>query len=196
MALSDAACRNAKSAPKLRKLSDGGGLQLWVQPSGARLWRLATGSAASRRCSPSAPTRRLLSPMRDKRAKSQASAGDRPRSIAGKEADRAAARYLPHHCGGICRQTQTRRPCGDDARQGELAARLRLLLSWKSPDHGDQAHRSSRCASEGRGSRPTRNGAASALDDRKCLPLCGRHRTRGKRSDHPVARRLIEQATP
>jgi integrase len=41
MALSDAACRNAKPAPKLRKLSDGGGLQLWVQPSGARLWRLA-----------------------------------------------------------------------------------------------------------------------------------------------------------
>lgn len=41
MALSDAACRNAKPAPKLRKLSDGGGLQLWVQPGGARLWRLA-----------------------------------------------------------------------------------------------------------------------------------------------------------
>ena len=26
---------------KLKKLVDGGGLQLWVQPSGARLWRLA-----------------------------------------------------------------------------------------------------------------------------------------------------------
>jgi integrase len=26
---------------KLKKLTDGGGLQLWVQPSGARLWRLA-----------------------------------------------------------------------------------------------------------------------------------------------------------
>lgn len=41
MALSDLKCRNARPESKLRKLSDGGGLQLWVQPSGARLWRLA-----------------------------------------------------------------------------------------------------------------------------------------------------------
>jgi hypothetical protein len=37
----DAACRNAKPAESLRKPSDGGGLQLWVQPSGGKLWRLA-----------------------------------------------------------------------------------------------------------------------------------------------------------
>jgi hypothetical protein len=41
MALTDAECRAARPAPKLQKLTDGGGLQLWVQPSGARLWRLA-----------------------------------------------------------------------------------------------------------------------------------------------------------
>ncbi|WP_192180296.1 tyrosine-type recombinase/integrase [Mesorhizobium amorphae] len=41
MALSDVKCRNTRPAPKLQKLSDGGGLQLWVQPSGTRLWRLA-----------------------------------------------------------------------------------------------------------------------------------------------------------
>lgn len=41
MALSDAACRAAKPGPKLKKLSDAGGLQLWVQPSGTRLWRVA-----------------------------------------------------------------------------------------------------------------------------------------------------------
>jgi len=41
MRLSDVKCRNARPDLKLRKLSDGGGLQLWVQPSGARLWRLA-----------------------------------------------------------------------------------------------------------------------------------------------------------
>lgn len=41
MALSDVKCRNARPGPKLRKLSDGGGLQLWVQPTGGRLWRLA-----------------------------------------------------------------------------------------------------------------------------------------------------------
>ena len=41
MPLSDVTCRNARPGPKLRKLSDGGGLQLWVQPTGGRLWRLA-----------------------------------------------------------------------------------------------------------------------------------------------------------
>ena len=41
MALTDAECRAAQPAAKLQKLTDGGGLQLWVQPSGARLWRLA-----------------------------------------------------------------------------------------------------------------------------------------------------------
>jgi len=41
MALTDTACRNAKARNALYKLSDGGGLQLWVQPNGAKLWRLA-----------------------------------------------------------------------------------------------------------------------------------------------------------
>lgn len=41
MPLSDVKCRNARHTNKLHKLSDGGGLQLWVQPTGSRLWRLA-----------------------------------------------------------------------------------------------------------------------------------------------------------
>jgi integrase len=41
MALSDTACRAAKPGPKIRKLSDSDGLQLWVMPNGSRLWRLA-----------------------------------------------------------------------------------------------------------------------------------------------------------
>ncbi|WP_394356860.1 Arm DNA-binding domain-containing protein [Shumkonia mesophila] len=41
MPLSDVTCRNARPGPKLRKLSDGGGHQFWVQPTGGRLWRLA-----------------------------------------------------------------------------------------------------------------------------------------------------------
>ena len=41
MPLTDAKCRHEPPQAKLRKLVDGGGLQLWVQPSGSRLWRLA-----------------------------------------------------------------------------------------------------------------------------------------------------------
>lgn len=41
MALTEMEIRNAKPGAKLVKLSDGGGLQLWVSPDGAKRWRLA-----------------------------------------------------------------------------------------------------------------------------------------------------------
>jgi Arm DNA-binding domain len=41
MPLTDAKCRAAQPGPRLHKLTDGGGLQLWLQPTGARLSRLA-----------------------------------------------------------------------------------------------------------------------------------------------------------
>ena len=37
----DTACRAAKPGATRVKLSDGGGLQLWVQPNGTSAWRLA-----------------------------------------------------------------------------------------------------------------------------------------------------------
>ena len=39
--LSDAAIRNAKPRPKVVKLSDGGGLQLWLSPTGGKHWNFA-----------------------------------------------------------------------------------------------------------------------------------------------------------
>ena len=40
MPLTDAACRNAKGRPTPYKMSDSGGLYLFVTPKGSRLWRL------------------------------------------------------------------------------------------------------------------------------------------------------------
>jgi Arm domain-containing DNA-binding protein len=40
MALTDTAIRNAKARGKAVKLTDGAGMYLLVQPTGARLWRL------------------------------------------------------------------------------------------------------------------------------------------------------------
>jgi hypothetical protein len=40
MALTDVKCRGAKPSKTRIKLSDGGGLQFWVQPNGSRLWQL------------------------------------------------------------------------------------------------------------------------------------------------------------
>ena len=41
MGLSDTRCRTVKPTDKIQKLSDGGGLQLWVMPNGSKLWRVA-----------------------------------------------------------------------------------------------------------------------------------------------------------
>jgi integrase len=41
MPLTDTSVRNAKPAAKPRKLSDGGGLHVLIQPTGSKLWRLA-----------------------------------------------------------------------------------------------------------------------------------------------------------
>ena len=41
MPLTDTKCRNAKAQIKPRKLSDGGGLHLLINPDGAKYWRLA-----------------------------------------------------------------------------------------------------------------------------------------------------------
>ncbi|MDX3928992.1 MAG: integrase arm-type DNA-binding domain-containing protein [Shinella sp.] len=41
MALTENACKNAKPSEKPRKISDGGGLFLLVQPTGSKLWRQA-----------------------------------------------------------------------------------------------------------------------------------------------------------
>lgn len=41
MALTDLECRKTKATDKLIKLSDMGGLQLWIFPNGSKLWRFA-----------------------------------------------------------------------------------------------------------------------------------------------------------
>jgi integrase len=41
MPLTDIRCRTAKPEPRLKKLSDMNGLQLWLFPNGSRLWRYA-----------------------------------------------------------------------------------------------------------------------------------------------------------
>jgi hypothetical protein len=41
MPLTDLQCRKTAPAGKLRKLSDMGGLQLWIYPTGTKLWRYA-----------------------------------------------------------------------------------------------------------------------------------------------------------
>jgi hypothetical protein len=49
MSLTDLEIRKAKPDTRLVKLSDGGGLQLWLMPDGAKRWRLAYRYAGSQK---------------------------------------------------------------------------------------------------------------------------------------------------
>jgi integrase len=92
MPLSDVAIRAAKPAATVQKLSDGGGLQLWLMPNGAKLWRLAYRFAGKQKKLAIGPYPAIgLSEARAKRqeAKAHLIAGRDP-SIQ-KQADRAQA---------------------------------------------------------------------------------------------------------
>ena len=65
MALTDREIRKIEPRKALVKLSDGGGLQLWVMPDGAKRWRLAYRYNGNKRPSPSASTRQPASERRD-----------------------------------------------------------------------------------------------------------------------------------
>ena len=101
MPLSDFTCRHTNAGPKIQKLSDGYGLQLWIHPNGSRLWRLAyrfdgkqkllalgaypaVTLADARRAGEAA--RKLLAdgidPSEDKKAQKVAELGDTFRTIA------------------------------------------------------------------------------------------------------------------
>lgn len=68
MALTDAACRNAKAGEKARKLADSGGLYLYVTITGSKLWRMDYAVAGKRKTASFGPYPLIsLSQARSKR---------------------------------------------------------------------------------------------------------------------------------
>ncbi|MHA6644641.1 tyrosine-type recombinase/integrase [Mesorhizobium sp. A623] len=90
MALTDAACRNAKPAAKARKLADGRGLYLYVSPNGSKLWRVDYTFESKRRTASFGPYPVIpLAEAREKRdgLKEQVMADIDPAAKAGEQAD-------------------------------------------------------------------------------------------------------------
>ena len=74
MPLTDAACRGARPGETRRKHSDGGGLQLWIQPSGAKLWQLIYQFGGKQRQLSLGPYPQV--PLLDARSKREEATGD------------------------------------------------------------------------------------------------------------------------
>ena len=137
MALSDMKCRNVRPISKLQKLSDGGGLQLWVQPTGARWWRLAYRFAGKQKLLALGvyPTVSLADArQRRDEAKRLLGAGVDP-SQAKKEAKLAQAQ-MGDTFRGIAEEYVSK--LKHEGRAGRTISKMEWLLSFAYPTLGDR----------------------------------------------------------
>jgi hypothetical protein len=125
MPLTDARCRSAQPGPRLQKLTDGGGLQLWLQPTGARLWRLAYRFDGKQKLLalgvyPAVPLARAAG-ARGR----QTTTGRRPRSGAREKAPGPGGRTdLSRRRRRICREASAGEAVSGNEGKGRVAPRL------------------------------------------------------------------------
>jgi integrase len=154
--LSDAQCRNATSeGRKIRKLSDGGGLYLWVLDDGSKYWRLrywlagkekslslgvypsvSLKEARAKRDEQRKVLGNSLDPSAERKAaklKSQVAAANSFEKVANEWYAKQAHTWVPHHAADVLRRLESniypslgRRPIAD-IEAPELLAALRKI---------------------------------------------------------------------
>ncbi len=143
MPLTNIQIEKAKPGPKLVKLSDGGGLQLWIMPTGSKLWHLAYRNSEGKQKKLAYGPFPLISlaeaRQKHDKAKRQLRQRHRPGATDAPRQDHQGAggcRNLWSRGGGIPRQEATREDRGNHAEApaaaialcdpGPQEARLRL----------------------------------------------------------------------
>lgn len=137
MALTDLACKNTKPGPKLIKLSDGGGLQLHITPSGSRLWRVAYRfNGVQRKLAMGSYPEMSLEQARDgmRAAKAQLKQGIDPSQA--KKLERQASRVAAENTFGKMADAFLAHKQADENPSPVTMAKLRWLLSLASHDLG------------------------------------------------------------
>ena len=190
MPLTEMAIRSAKPGAQIVKLSDGGGLQLWITPDGAKRWRFAyrlcwqSKGARHRRLSCDRPSRRARSEGTGQAALDRR---DRPRPTS------PSRRYQQ---GGSRTPTPSTpsppsfwKRSGGKRKADRTIVKFEWLMSLARPGHRLAAdHRNNGARSigvlrpiEARG----RHETAKRLrgDNRRSFPLCRRHGPRPRRPD-------------
>ncbi len=195
MSLTELQVRSAKAAEKITKLSDGGGLQLWVTPDGARRWRLAyrfagRAEGSGNRRLPGDWTER--GPPRPRRCEKAASDWFRP--LRGQKAgEDRESQFGREHIRGYCDRTPRKEAEGrqgrEHPRQDRMAVQSGQSDPWAAENKGDRGARHSCRSPNRRVARQARVGKTASRDHWAGLPLRCCDRTRRRRPDRRFGRR-------
>jgi integrase len=136
MPLTELSIRNARPRPKLFKLSDGGGLQLWVWPDGAKRWRLAYRFAGKQRLLalgvyPTTGTKQARIARED--ARRLLAAGQDP-SAARKAAKAADMAATANSFAVVADELLAKKRL--EGKAGSTASKIEWLLAFARPDLG------------------------------------------------------------
>ena len=136
--LTDVKVRSAKSPERITKLSDGGGLQLWVTPAGGKHWKLAYRFDGKQKKLPIGPYPQIgLADARDRRevAKRLLARGIDPlaHERATKDAEEKAAAVTFRLVAGELVERKER-----EERAASTLVKTRWLLDFAYPDIGDR----------------------------------------------------------
>jgi Arm DNA-binding domain len=194
MALTDLEIRSAKPTYRLVKLSDGGGLQLWITPDGAKRWRLAYRSdGAQKLLAIGVYPATGLREARDAReeAKRLLAAGQDP-SLAKRLAKATKAAASANTFDAVASELL-------DKKRREAKARTLDKLEWLlglaraaigARPVTEITARNLGHSPERRNTRAARNRAAAPRDHRRGFPLRGRDRARRRRSYRRIEGRI------
>jgi hypothetical protein len=194
MALTDLAIKRALPGPKIIKLSDGGGLQLWITPDGAKRWRLAYRFGGAQKALAIGVYPEVgLKAARDARdgARRNLAQGQDPSQI------KKAAKVARAEAGANTFEAIAKELADKKRRDGKAAATLRKFewfMSFALPALGSRPINGISAREvlvvlkdiEARGI--NENCSQTQDSDRRRFPLRHRHRPRRERPDHRVAR--------
>ena len=187
MPLTDAKCRSAQPGPRLQKLTDGGGLQLWLQPTGARLWRFAYRFAGKQKLLalgvyPTVPLARARQARED--AKRLLADGLDPALEKKRQAQaRADAPTFRHIAAEYVAKLRR------EKRSEATMAKVEWLLGFANAAFGDEPIRQIaapailKSPAISRSSREIRVGSAASVNDRQRIQIRDRHRPCRNRPD-------------
>ena len=163
MALTDLAIKRALPGAKIVKLSDGGGLQLWITPDGAKRWRIAYRFGGSQKTLAVGVYPDIgLKDARDAReaARKTLARGEDPLLVKKSRQSRKGRSRGEHvrcHCGRIGGKEAARQEGGGDDAKVRLVHDLRLSRAWLATDHRNLGARGLSRPQGGRGARHARN---------------------------------------
>ena len=187
MSLTEIQIRKAKPGERLIKLSDGGGLQLWITPDGARRWRMAYRFEGKQKTLAIGvyPSVGLKDARAARESAKRLLADGRDPVIARKAAKAAQAQAIANTFDAVAAELIDKKrregKAAQNARQVRMVVEARQSDYWRNADRRNWSAGSPWRAASRRSARQARNGEPASRDHWRSVSLRRRHGPR--RSD-------------